>query len=193
MRRFFKRIFADLSSKKISVLAELTLPYIENGEEVLDFGCGTGLIAKYICDRKKIKMNLLDITDKRNETNLKIKVYDGKKAPYKDGSFDAVLAIFVLHHSGKPEEVLKEITRITRNRIIILEDLIYTRFDRLILTIWHTIPTILFGGKMFFNFKTDQELKIQFNKLGLKIVATEDFRFPSIKPTKERLYVLEKT
>ncbi len=88
MRRFLKKIFAGLSSKKISVLAELTLPYIENGEKVLDFGCGTGLIAKYICDRKKVKMKLLDITDKRNETNLKIKVYDGKKAPYKDSSFD---------------------------------------------------------------------------------------------------------
>jgi len=49
--------------------------------------------------------------------------YDGYRIPYKDNSFDMVIAAFCLHHIPHQKEILKELYRISKN-VFVLEDIL---------------------------------------------------------------------
>jgi ubiquinone/menaquinone biosynthesis C-methylase UbiE len=49
-------------------------------------------------------------------------LYDGLTLPFADESFDVVLLAFVLHHCPDPLAVLREAVRVSRGRVLVLED-----------------------------------------------------------------------
>jgi SAM-dependent methyltransferase len=50
-------------------------------------------------------------------------LYDGRRMPFRDGAFDACLALYVLHHTQDPAAVLGEMKRVSRRRLIVVEEL----------------------------------------------------------------------
>jgi ubiquinone/menaquinone biosynthesis C-methylase UbiE len=46
--------------------------------------------------------------------NFDVQLYDGKRLPYKSGSFDVVLMNAVLEHLRNPDEIISEIRRVLR-------------------------------------------------------------------------------
>jgi len=50
-------------------------------------------------------------------------LYDGARMPFADGAFDAALAMYVLHHTPDPARVLAEMKRVSRRRIVLVEEL----------------------------------------------------------------------
>ena len=46
------------------------------------------------------------------------------RLPYKDNEFDSVLAITVLHHASNPVELLKEISRVTKEKLYSMETIV---------------------------------------------------------------------
>lgn len=99
----------------------LVEPYIEEHARVLDIGAGTGWVAHRIHERKGCDVQLVDVVD-CNETALPLRLYDGTKLPYADKSFDIATLVFVLHHTGDHERILREAARVARRRIIVVED-----------------------------------------------------------------------
>ena len=186
------KILNTIFPTRISTLADLVLPYIENGDKVLDLGAGTGKIAEYILDRKKIKLTLLDVTDEYKETDLEIQLYDGVKVPYKSNSFDCVLIIATLHHCDDPGQVLREAARVSKDRILIKEDKVDSKLDFFLLEFWHTAVSFLLGQDLLFSFKRNAVWRRMCKKLGLKLYKTQEIRSPFYKPTKQILYVLKK-
>jgi len=145
-------------------------PYLEPNAEVLDIGAGSGITAKQITDKLGAKITLVDVVDKR-KINLPLTIYNGERLPFKDKSFDAALLIFVLHHTRDSLLVLSEAKRVTKDKIIIYEDIITRNpFD--------TIDSFLHG--FAFNktwnlqneasFKSKNEWLEVFKKLGLKVI-----------------------
>ena len=61
---------------------------------------------------------------------MKLTLYDGKRLPFEDDSFDAVLLMFVLHHAEDAGAVLREARRVSRDRVIVLEDVTTSWWDR---------------------------------------------------------------
>jgi len=181
-----------MNRKKKAVLAETILPFIKDGEKVLDLGCGTGEIAEYINKRRKIKISLLEIEKRDRQANLKIKLYEGEKIPYPDNYFDTVLVVFVLHHCENPNLTLKEAVRVSKNKVIVFKDTFKTKFGFFLIEAWHTLVSFAVGGKLFFTFIPDQVLKKRFKKLGLKTVATREVRVPPYRPIKQKMFVLTK-
>lgn len=86
---------------------------------VLDLGCGDGVFAKF-CFRQKIDVGL-DANQKevtladQNRVYQKAVVGLAAKMPFKDGSFQTVLANSSLEHIKDLEPTLKEINRVLRN------------------------------------------------------------------------------
>jgi len=163
--------------------------FIKEGSRILDLGCGSGIAAKHFQDFFKSKVIGVDVRDNRL-IPIPFQIFDGKNLPFDDNYFDVVLINYVLHHTKNPEELLKEAKRVSK-KIIIFEDLPEGILSKLRCKI-HQIT--FFGGEKTFNFKTSNEWRKIFDKLGLKIIAqTQVFtKFHWLDPVKRILFVLEK-
>lgn len=99
---------------------ELVKDYIV-GERILDLGAGDGLLALEIKEQLKREVLLVDIVD-YNYTDLPLTLYNPEeKIPLADGEVDTTILYTVLHHADDPEHLLKEATRITKKRLVIIE------------------------------------------------------------------------
>jgi ubiquinone/menaquinone biosynthesis C-methylase UbiE len=110
---------------------------LNQGDQVLDFGCGTGVFSRII----KIKepdafvfgidpdSKALEIAKKKTlQQNLKIDYLIGgaQKIPFSDNKFDLVTSTLVFHHlpTELKKEALKEIKRVLKpGGVFILTDL----------------------------------------------------------------------
>jgi ubiquinone/menaquinone biosynthesis C-methylase UbiE len=109
------------STKLLDWRYGLVADHVEDGQRVLDLGAGTGWVGKRLVERKGCDVSLVDVLD-CNETDLPLTVYDGKKIPFDDKTFDVVTLVFVLHHAVNQEEILTEAARVARRKIILVED-----------------------------------------------------------------------
>jgi len=98
----------ELDSEPVTMkIIEKTNKYLKPSDEILDFGCGTGLVCNEIAGNVKtiraldISSNMIEIAkrkaDERNIENieyLKGTIFDDR---YESGSLDAILAFYILH------------------------------------------------------------------------------------------------
>ncbi len=177
---------------RTNFVAKQVSAFLSAGDKILDVGAGSGWIAERIKERKNTEVMLLDVVD-FNQTDLPLQLYDGNTMPFKDNSFDATLLIFMLHHCSNPLAVLKEATRVSKNRIIVIEDTFLSWFDKAALCINDiaaNLPSFLIEPmNMPLNFKKTAEWERVFQNLSLKVVHQK--RIQSF-PIQKTLFVLEK-
>jgi len=157
----FRNIYKKLCINKAKKIFNACGTYVIGS--VLDVGSGRCYIAKEI-SKLGNKVQCLDIKD-HNLTNLPLKLYDGKKIPFKANSFDTVLICYVLHHADNPIRLLKECARVSKNRIIVFEDNADSPLTKILDALFnklHSVDTPL-------NFKSYNEWVKEFKKLSLKI------------------------
>lgn len=92
---------------------------ISKPAKILDFGCGTGVLQEQF--EKKFNIVGYGIDTAKEAINYcrkrglaRVKVFDGKKIPFKLSSFDLVTAIDVLEHIEDDLGVLKEMKRVLK-------------------------------------------------------------------------------
>lgn len=128
-----KKIISFFNDGQVRLLTPLTvrllLPHIYPGERVLDIGSGLGFQAELIRKKTGNEIEGIDVVD-YGKTKIPYKHFDGVNIPHPDKSFDVSYLAFVLHHAEKPMELLAEAMRVTKKRIIILEDTPKNIFDR---------------------------------------------------------------
>ncbi len=91
------------------------------GEKVLDLGAGDGRLALEIKEQLGKDVVLADVVD-YNSTGLPLLLFnEGEKIPLADVAVDTTILYTVLHHSSDPEHLLKEATRVTKQRLVIKE------------------------------------------------------------------------
>ncbi len=92
---------------------------IEPGCSVLDVACGPGFVAAAAADRGAVVRGLdfsaamLDVA-RRRFPGLSLDQGDAEALPYTDGSFDAVVSNFGIHHAPNPVAALAEARRVLR-------------------------------------------------------------------------------
>lgn len=109
---FLNKINSKSYSKYITWIVKLT----KNNSYFLDVGCGTGKVFNKL-RRKKLKLFGLEVS----KSNISLKnnkefiiLYDGKKFPLKNSSFDCVGSFTVLEHIEDPENIISEKIRILK-------------------------------------------------------------------------------
>ncbi len=114
---------ANAFQYKERVVAKTSAYYA--GATLLDSGCGDGEDAWL---RKKFfkKITATDIVpDPRwkefSGKGLTFKQCDSEKLPFKNKSFDTVFEKDMLHHAANPEKALKEMVRVAKKRVIVVE------------------------------------------------------------------------
>lgn len=90
---------------------------------VLDVGCGDGLIASLVQQRRPdVRIEGIEIL-RRPHTHIPVTLFDGKSIPHASAGFDAVMFVDVLHHTDDARILLREAARVARpGGAIVLKD-----------------------------------------------------------------------
>lgn len=99
---------------------------IREGMRVLDLGCGTGNAAVGLRDMIRVDVTGLDVSvsmlEKASAKSLKVACADVEKnqMPFRDGSFDRIVSVYVIHHIGNLDFLFSECHRVLRNGVLVL-------------------------------------------------------------------------
>lgn len=98
-----------------------TKKYLNNSDIVMDYGCGTGLVSNEVADSVKmiyavdISSKMIELANQKADehkiANINYTCATLFDERYKEGSFDVILAFYILH---LPEDVHKVMERINR-------------------------------------------------------------------------------
>ena len=189
---FSKMLLEWLNPKRTKNIGDTILPFLPDGKRILDLGTGSGKIAEYLKTKTGKDFVLADVFDYTDGAR-KIVIYDGTTLPFKDNYFDGVLIIFVLHHAKDATQILKEAARVSKSKIIVMEDMANNLPQAFLAKGWDILVNSVVGGNWDkLEFKSDRQWRAIFRKLGTRIVSEKDLRLPFYRLTKQKLYILEK-
>ena len=165
---------------------------IGKNKRILDVGMGNGTIAKQVQKDYNADIKGVDVID-YNITDIPLTIYDGRRIDFKDGSFDITLIMEVLHHCDDALAVLKEVKRVTKDKIIIFEDVYTSKIHKIVTYLYDFMMNIRHSVNVPFNFKNQREWVNIFRELGLRLVEVKPYPHnPFYCPMKTRMFVLEK-
>ena len=166
--------------------------HISFGDRLLDLGSGSGVLGKQIEETFDIKVQGVDIVDMR-VVDVPLKLYDGKDLSFiPDEEYEIVLISYVLHHTGNPENILKQTKRIAKKRIIIFEDLNEGFLGKIYCYCHGRLYDLFFlRNSIPAKFFSEKEWNDIFARLGLKIVDSKEKKY-FLNPVKRKMFILEK-
>lgn len=142
-------------------------PYLQSEDRILDIGSGTGHTCRNLLERG-YDVSPLDVRDLSLFDDVTPTLYDGKKIPFNDDSFDVALILTVLHHTYNPVVIIEEAKRVSK-KIIIIED-VYSNFVSKYLTFFFdSIGNMDIVHHPHSN-KTDEQWRNLFALLKLKLL-----------------------
>lgn len=166
--------------------------YLTSSDVILDIGSGNGLVANIIRKNVGARVICLDITD-TSKTKVKPILFCGKHIPFCCDAFTVTICCFVLHHNQYQKELLDEMKRVTKSKIIILEDVTETIVDNF-LVLCHKFYSGIQYKSHKMRFRSNNEWRDLYTKCGLivkkeeKVEKTREITYP----VSRRVYVLSK-
>lgn len=187
---YFLKVYLEVRPLFLSLIrakeAELYQKFLPLKRPILDIGCGDGYFAKVTFGNSLVDAGL-DLQDSRIEEARKLNIYkklviyDGRKIPLPDNSFNTVVSNCVLEHVLDLKALLKEVHRVLKPNGIFLTTVMAKPWE-----------DYLYGTKIFGRFYKDFMRKIQihrnllpkaewdkaFENSGFKIVRTIGYLSP---------------
>ena len=124
IKHFMAALHRPIYLSRLRELVRCISPHLKEGDQVLDIGCGSGMLGKMLLDSPSCPFNVkvqgLE-RFKRGGEPIEVHLYDGVKIPYANRTFDVVILADVLHHEQDPDRLLRESIRISR-RLLIIKD-----------------------------------------------------------------------
>jgi ubiquinone/menaquinone biosynthesis C-methylase UbiE len=168
------------------------------GGEVLDLGTGTAQIPIELCRQDPavrvlaidLARHMLELADKNIrraglQDRIRIEHVDGKRLPYADGSFAAVISNSIVHHIPEPESVLAEAVRVTAGSgRIFVRDLLRPADDR---TVRQLVETYAAGANRHQRQMFDDSLRAALDLDEIRALVTAlDFAAETVEQTSDR-------
>ena len=167
--RHFAHGALEARAEKIVQLFEKLVP---SGSRILDLGGGWGFYAEPLTKRGHEHL-VLDVV-KPGYQKAPVVLYDGSRIPFPDASFDVTVLVTMLHHVPDPEALFKEVRRVTRRKVVVVEDLYHHRAGRF----W-TICRDRFLNVELINhphqFRTDLGWRAFFKTSGFEVSSFKSF------------------
>lgn len=155
--------------RRISVLSDWCSRLIPVNSKVLDVGCGDGRLARQLAQKRPdVSIRGIDVRQ-RNDAVIPIDAYDGKSIPYKEGSFDVVMFVDVLHHASQPLTLLQDAIRVAREAIVIKDHAAEGTLAYLTLRIMDWVGNARHGVNLPYDYWSLTKWHRVFDKLRLRI------------------------
>ena len=144
--------------------------WLSKTEKVLDVGAGTCNICEILRERGT-EIASLDVRNLSFVDGISPIIYDGRKMPFGDKSFDVALILTTLHHTIEPQVVLQEARRVAR-KIIIIEEIWENEVHKRLTFLLDSLLNLEFINHPHSN-KKDVEWRVLFYQLGLRLKETK--------------------
>ena len=156
-------------NRRVRVLArELSALLPANGQ-VLDVGCGDGLLAALMQkDKPNVVITGIDVLV-RDHTHIPVVKFDGTTIPFPDRSFDTLVFVDVLHHTDDPVLLLREAARVARKTIVIKDHTLDGFAAGPTLRFMDRIGNRRYNVALPYNYWSKQEWLTAFEALGLTL------------------------
>lgn len=146
--------------------ADQITPMLKKKDKIIDIGSGSGHVC-YELRQRGYNVQPVDVVNLSFVPDIVPELYDGKRLPYPDKTFDTALIMLVLHHTGNPESIIAEARRVAR-QIIIMEDIYNNWFDKYRTYILDSMLNLEFFGHPHSN-RTDHAWRNYFEKQGFSL------------------------
>jgi len=174
----------------------LLTPHLEPAASVLDIGCGEGYVLDELAARGVVNLQGVDIVDIRRHKDHAFSLYDGETLPFPQRSFDLVVLSFVLHHvpNEKKLALLDEALRVSRAKVVIVEDTPSTAFDRFMNQRHGESYRRKIHSQAAFGFLTEGEWRWLFRGMGIEPETRPLSRFcrSILQPFARTAFILRK-
>jgi SAM-dependent methyltransferase len=155
--------------RRVRVLSRHLAGLLPPHAQVLDVGCGDGLIARRILDlRPDLHLRGLDIFI-RPHTHVPVDRFDGIALPLADQSVDCVMFVDVLHHTPDPMRLLREAKRVARQAILLKEHAREGLLAGPTLRFMDWVGNARHGVVLPYNYWTKDQWERAFSELGLEV------------------------
>ncbi len=174
--RLLDRVHGDwIFRRRVRVLGEAGARAVQPLPiaSLLDVGCGDGQITHTISRAKPgLSVQGIDVFV-RKDAHIPVRVFDGLALPFADASFDAVMAVDVLHHAAEPLNLLREMERVSRRWILIKDHEGNRPLARAILRAMDWVGNQRHGVDLPYNYLSHTEWSDAFRSLGLRLVSRD--------------------
>lgn len=155
--------------QRVRRLVEVIAPRLPDSARVLDVGSGDGAVG-LLLQRARPDLRVIGL-DVRVRPGAAIETlpFDGRRIPFADETFDAVLLVDVLHHAEDAEALLGEAARVARDRIVIKDH------DRTGIGAFATLRIMDWVGNrghgvdLRYRYLAEEEWHRLFERLGLRV------------------------
>jgi ubiquinone/menaquinone biosynthesis C-methylase UbiE len=162
---------AYVHGRRASVLRDHLAEVLPKNATVLDVGCGDGVLAYLIMQKRPdVKIKGVDILG-RTQTQIPVEWFDGEVIPYGDGSFEVTMFVDVLHHTLDPMILLHEAVRVARKAVIIKDHTCDGLLDDLTLRLMDQVGNARHGVALPYNYWSQQKWFEAVDTLGLRITT----------------------
>lgn len=154
--------------RRVDVLSSWFAQLVPKDARILDVGSGDGLLAACICSKRPdVTVRGLDVLP-RKQAYIPVEMFDGRKLPFDDGAFDAVLFVDVLHHADDPMVLLREAARVAAPWLLIKDHFLegFAAKQRLRLMDW--VGNARFGVALPFNYWTEDQWQKAWQEIGVR-------------------------
>ena len=153
-------------NRRTRVLSEHLAKLIPEDLHILDVGCGDGLLA-HLITQKRPDLVLTGIDGRvRERSHIPVAPFDGQVIPYGDASFDGVMFVDVLHHTQDQIILLREAARVARKVIVIKDHSLNGLFAGPTLRLMDKIGNARHGVALPYNYWPRQKWLNTFEMLG---------------------------
>ncbi len=169
INNFFRKILR----KRSEIVVSRVKPYIKNSKKLIDIGSGTGDVA-YLLKKQGMNITPVDVSDFHGPRLVQPVIYDGKRLPFPNQSFDTALLLMVLHHTPNPTIVVSEAARVAKE-IVVIETSFTTPINKFFTVISDALGNLRLNAFWSSN-KTDEEWKKFFSEKNLQVVDTVKYQ-----------------
>ena len=156
--------------RRTQVLSRHFAEVIPEGSEVLDVGCGDGLIASLVqAARPDLQIRGVDIAA-RPDTHIPVTEFDGLSLPFGDDAFDTVMIVDVLHHADQPTTLLGEVARVAREAVVLKDVTPLGPLSDATLRFMDWVGNARHGVPLPYRFFSQAEWRDAFASTGLRVV-----------------------
>jgi SAM-dependent methyltransferase len=160
--------------RRIRVLAGHFADLLPRNASVLDVGSGDGSLAASILQRRPdLRIEGVDVLI-RTSTAIPVREFDGTNLPFDRGAYDVVMLCDVIHHIADAGPLLREVTRVASQQVLIKDHFCESRVDLLTLRFMDWVGNARHGVALPYNYWSRRQWMDTFTELELSVTAIRE-------------------